>query len=192
MSSDDDFGDIFDNFNFFTDRLTKRFRAEIDQILKQVKSGKLKGTFETREISEPGVRGYIIQGRFGSDREMEPLEPMEPLKPSQRRPLPKEPFELSKEAFKETREPLTDIFEEENAIKIYVELPGESEENIHLRATEEGVEVKSENFYKMIKLHGGNLDKQKMSSKYRNGVLEIAIPRVTRFQGKPFWKERQV
>lgn len=192
MSSEDDFDELFGNFDFFTDRLTKRFRAEIEEILKQVKSGKLKGTFETREISEPGIRGYIIQGHFGSDREIGPLEPLEPLKPSKRRPLPEEPFKLSKEASKEIREPLTDIFEEENAIKIYVEMPGEEEENIHLKATEDGVEVKGESFYKMIKLSANKLDKQKITSKYRNGVLEITIPRLTDSQRKPEWKERQV
>jgi HSP20 family molecular chaperone IbpA len=106
--------------------------------------------------------------------------------------LPEEPFELSKEAFRETSEPLTDIFEEENAVKIYVELPGEEEENIHLRTTQEGVEVKGENFYKMLRLRGRNLDKQMISSKYRNGVLEITIPRLTDFQGKLEWKKRQV
>jgi len=189
LSSDSDFDRIFGNFNLFTSRFMKRFHSEIDEIFKDVKNGKIKGTLETREINEPGVKGYIIQGRFDSD---EALEPIEPLKPLKRRPLPERPFELSEDALKETREPLTDIFEEEDATKIYIELPGEEKEDIHLKVTEDGIEVKAKNFYKMIELPNRHSDKQKVSSKYKNGVLEITIPKQTRLQKKDSEKERLV
>ena len=189
MSSDNDFDEITGDFDFFSDKFMKKFYAEIDEIFKEIKNGKLKGTLETREINEPGVKGYIIQGHFGTDETSEPLEPLKPLK---RRPLPEKPFELSKDALKETREPLTDIFEEDKATKIYVELPGEEKEDIQLKVTEDGIEVKAENFCKMIKLHNRHLNKQEMSSKYRNGMLEITIPKQTRPWNKETGKERLV
>jgi len=189
LSFDSDFDDVFGDFDFFTNGLTKRFRIEIDKILKEIKDGKLKGTMETREINEPGVKGFIIQGRFGSD---DAFEPLEPLKPSKRRPLPEKPFEVSKDALRETREPLTDIFEEKDVTKIYVELPGEEEEDIHLKVTEKGVEVKGKNFYKMIELSSRNLDKQRVSSKYKNGVLDITIPKQARLENKFAEQEREV
>jgi len=173
MSSDNDFDEIF-NLDVFNSGFVKRFQREIDEIFKEIKNGKIKGTWETREINQPGVKGYIIQGHFGTD---ESLEPFEPLKPSKRRPLPEKPFELPKNALKETREPLTDIFEEGNATKIYVELPGEEKEDVHLKATEDSIEIKAKNFYKMIELPNRRADKKAITSKYKNGVLEVTIPK---------------
>lgn len=189
MTFDNDFEEIFGNFDFFSNRFMKRFQSEIDEIFREIKNGKLKGTFETREINEPGAKGYIIQGHFGLDQTSEPLEP---LKPSRRRPLPEKPFELPEAALKEMREPLTDIFEEDNATKIYVELPGEEEEDIHLKVTEDSVEVKARNFYKTIELPTRHIAKETVSSKYKNGVLEITIPNNTKLRKKDAEKERIV
>jgi len=189
LSYDNDFDEIADDLDFFSSKLMKRFYAEIDEMFKEIKNGKLKGTLETREINEPGVKGYIIQGRFDSD---EAHEPFEPLKPLRRRPLPEKPFELSKDASKETREPLTDVFEEESATKIYVELPGEEKEDIQLKVTENGIEVNAENFHKMIELPDRRLNKQGMALKYRNGVLEITVPKQTGLWKKKAGRERLV
>lgn len=175
--SDDLTGDF--NFEIFNSRLMRRFYSEIDEIFKEIKNGKLKGTLETREIDEPGMTGFIIQGRF---RSKEAPEPFEPLKPLKRRPLPEKPFELSIDALKEPREPLTDVFEQENSTKIYVELPGEEEKNIELRIKDGALEVNAEHFYKIIELRDRHFDKQRVSSKYKNGVLEITIQKHTKFQ----------
>jgi HSP20 family molecular chaperone IbpA len=181
MPFDYDNDDIAHDFNFeiFNSRLMRRFYSEIEEIFKEIKNGKLKGTLETREIDEPGITGFIIHGRFGSKEAPEPFEPLKPLK---RRPLPEKPFELSRDALKETREPLTDVFEQESSTKIYVELPGEEEKNIELRVKDGAIEVKSEHFYQTIDLRDRHLDKQKISSKYKNGVLEITVPKQTKFQ----------
>lgn len=189
MTFDNDFEEIFGNFDVFSNRFMKRFQSEIDEIFKEIKSGKIKGTFETREINEPEVKGYIIQGRFGLDQTSEPFEP---LKPSRRRPLPEKPFELPKDTLKETREPLTDIFEEEDATKVYMELPGEEKEEIHLKVAEDTIEIKAKNFYKMIELPNKHIDKKTITSKYKNGVLEITIPKQTVIRKKDAEKERLV
>jgi HSP20 family molecular chaperone IbpA len=152
----------------------KMLELEVDEILKMANSGKLEGTWETREINEPGVKGFIIRGRFGTDNAQEPLEP---LKPSKRRPLPENPFELPKRALNETREPLTDVFEEEKAIKIYVELPGEEKDDIKLNVKEGNAEIKAKNFYKVIELPNKPIDSKAVSSEYKNGVLKVTIPK---------------
>jgi HSP20 family molecular chaperone IbpA len=189
LTFDSDFDEIFGDFDIFSNRFMKRFQGEIDEIFKEIKNGKIKGTFETREINEPGVKGYIIQGRFGLDHTSEPLEP---LKPSRRRPLPEKPFELPEGALKKMREPLTDIFEEENATKIYVELPGEEKEDIVLKVTEDSVEVKAKSFCKMIKLPNRHIAKETVSSKYKNGMLEITIPKKTELRKKDAEEEKAV
>lgn len=189
MSFDNDFDEMFGDFDDFNSRFMKKIRTQLDEILKEIKDGRIIGTFQTREIDEPGVKGYIIKGSFGSDRALEPLEP---LKPSKRKPLPERPFELSKDDDKETREPLTDIFEEREATKIYVELPGEEEQDIHLNSRENGIEIKARNFHKIIELPDRHFNKRRVSSKYRNGVLEITIPKQIKLRKEDAEKEKQV
>jgi len=189
LSFNDDFGDVFEDLDVFNDKFMKRFQRELSEVLKQIKAGKIKGTFEAKEIKEPGVRGYVILGRFGTD---EALEPIEPLKPWRRPPLPERPFEVPETAFKETREPLTDIFEEDNALKIYVELPGEKKDDITLKATEDNVEIKAKNFYKMLKLPKKQTATEAVSSEYKNGVLKITIPKKAELREKDAKKARSV
>jgi len=174
MAFEDDFDEIIGDYDFFIEKFVEKMQKNIEEILEGVKSGKIKGTWKTKEINEPGVKGYIFMGRFGSG---EVLEPIEPLKPLKRRPTLEKPFEPQNANFKEAREPLTYVFEEGNAIKIYVELPGEEKENIHLKVRGGNVEVKAKNFYKKIKLPDKNFALETVTSEYRNGVLKITIPK---------------
>jgi len=174
MLFDNDFDEIFNEFEAFDSQFMKRVQAYMDEMLKKVRSGELKGTFETREIKEPGVSGFVIMGRFGSSKALEPFEPIKPLR---RRLLPEGPVELSKADVREAREPLTDVFEEDDATKIYVELPGEEKKDIKLEVVSDGIEVKAKNFYKLIELPGLRVSKDALSICYKNGVLEITIPK---------------
>jgi len=166
-----DFDEIFRGFG----EIMKKMRG-FDEIEKELKSGKLKGGWDVKQIDEPNIKGYIIQGRFWSDQPLEPFDPFKPNNPFERRPMPQRSFRPSEIASKETREPLTDIFEEEKAVKIYVELPGEKKDDIQLSVTKGKVEIKAKNFYKMIEVPR-NVDVEKASSKYNNGVLTIIIPK---------------
>ena len=171
MASFFDFDEIFGDFR----EIMKRIRG-FDEIEKELKSGKLKGGWDVKQIDEPNIKGYVIQGRFWSDQPLEPFDPFKPTNPFERRPMPQRFFRPSEIASKETREQLTDVFEEEKAVKIYVELPGEEKDDIQLNVTEGKVEVKAKNFYKMIDVPG-NIDIEKASSNYNNGVLTITIPK---------------
>lgn len=166
---DENFGDLG-----FSGDFMKNMLREFNEIEKMIKSGKLKGEWDIKQIDEPGRKGYVIQGRFWSNQ---PIEPFEPFKPWRRRPMRKRPFEVPEKALKEIREPLTDVFEEDKAVKIYVELPGEEKDDIKLNFTEAKVEVKAKKFYKIIEVPTSNIDIEKASSKYKNGVLEVTIPK---------------
>lgn len=174
MPFDEDFDEFFGISDFFDPKFLRRLQLQLDEMMDGVKSGKIKGTWEMREFDQPGAKGFFIQGRFGTD---ESLEPIEPLKPSKRKPSPESPFEIPNNARNETREPLTDVFEEENAIKIYVELPGEEKDDIKLNVNENSVEIKAKNFCKMIDLPKRNIAAESISSEYKNGVLEVTIPK---------------
>ena len=189
MSFDDDFNEIFGDFEVFNSKLMKRFNSELDEIFKEIKNGKIKGEWEAKEINEPGVKGYAIRGVFGSNKT---LEPFEPLKPSRRRPLPERPFDFSEKALKEMREPLTDIFDENDVIKIYMELPGEEKEDIQLNFKEGYTEIKARSFYKKVKLPNADVDLGKMTSEYKNGVLKVSVPKKTKLRSEDTAKERMV
>lgn len=174
MSFDDDFDEFGDLESFFNSSFAKRFQGELNKILEQVRNGKIDGTWEIREIKEPNADGYLIRGSFRSGESLDPLEPVKPLR---RRPLPEKPFEVPKNAFGETAEPLTDVFEEKDAIKIYVELPAAEENEIQVSVKQGQVDVKTDDFHKLIDIPNGHVDAKGLSSKYRNGVLEITIPK---------------
>jgi HSP20 family molecular chaperone IbpA len=155
--------------------IMKRMRG-FDAVETELKSGKHKGGWEIKQIDEPNIKGYVIHGRFLSDQPLEPFNPAKPNNPFERRPMPQRSFRLSENASKATREPLTDVFEKETAVKIYVELPGEEKDAIQLNVTKGKVEIKANNFYKMLEVPR-NVDVEKASSKYNNGVLTITIPK---------------
>lgn len=157
-----DFGDIIDDMDTFYKKLTEKMFKQIEEIDKSVKSGRLQGDWEIKPIEEPGVKGYIAQGRFYSNNSQNALP--KPIK------LPKRPEE-------ENREPLTDVFEENDKIKIYMELPGVDKNDIHLNVTDRNVEVKARNFYKTVTLPECSLSLDKVSAKYKNGVLEVTVPK---------------
>jgi HSP20 family protein len=182
LSFDDDFGDIFEDFDIF--RLMRKSQNELEKMLKRIQSGEIKGLWEIRQIDEPDVKGFEVRGRFGTEEPHHSLEPVEPLKPLMRLPLRERPFEVTKAALKETREPLVDIFEENSGVKVFVELPGVEKDDIKLKIGEGYIEVKAENFYKTVDLATRNIATNGVSTQYKNGVLEITLPKIRKLREK--------
>jgi len=177
MDSFFDFDELFGDFNEFGKRFMERIQKEIDDTEKAIKSGELKGNWDIKRIDEPGVKGYVIQGRFWTHEPFEAFDPFEPLRPRTRKPLPERPLELSEKDAMEIREPLTDLFEEGNTLRIYAELPGEEENDIKLDFTKDKITIKGKKFNKTLDLPTENIDKERTTSKYKNGVLEVTIPK---------------
>lgn len=94
------------------------------------------------------------------------------------------------------RHALTDIREDDKEYVATVELPGVEKGDIHVNATEDGVEIKVEKkdeqqsedkkgitrmersyagFYRFISTPGA--DPSKVKAHYKNGILELRIPR---------------
>jgi len=171
---------MFKELEAFNSQFAKDMETEMENIEEAVRSGKLKGKWDFKKIDEPGVKGYVFYGRFESDQPLEPfnpLEPFDPLKPSRRPPMPERPFKIPGAEIEEIREPLTDIFEEEKAVKLYVELPGEEKEDVQLNVQDGKVEIKAKKFHKVMDLPKKDLGAEKVSTKYKNGVLEVTIPK---------------
>jgi len=150
-----DFDEIFRDPDSYFKKLTERMFKEMEEIEKAIKSGKLQGEWEVKPIEEPGAKGYVARGRFQLG----------------------EPLTIPKHAIDEVREPLTDVFEEQDHVKLYVELPGVEKNDIQLNVTEGHAEVKAKNFYKVIDLPTKGIEFEKAAASYKNGVLEVIIPK---------------
>jgi len=159
----DDFEDIFDDVDKFYQRLTKKMFKEMEDIEEAIRTGKLGGEWDIRPIEEPGVRGYVARGRFQFGKS----QPLKTLKLPQR-------------IKDEVREPLADVFEDKDNVKLYVELPGAEKDDIQLNVADGHVEVKAKNFYKTIDLPTRDVEPDKTVANYKNGVLEVTIPKTKR------------
>jgi len=91
------------------------------------------------------------------------------------KPLPLHKIETPKK--EEVREPIVDIFEEKEAIIVIAELPGVPETDIEVKEIEDILQIKAGNrFHKELKIPV-EVDYDKMTKRYNNGVLEIRLPK---------------
>lgn len=155
----------FDDMDKYFKKIVERMFREMTELDESMKSGKMRGEWNIRPIEGPNVKGYVAQRqfRFGS----EPNEPSMPIT-------------VPKEELNEIREPLVDVFEEKDAVKLYVELPGIEKDDIQLSVVGQSAEVKAKSFYKQIALPTRDIEVDKVSANYKNGVLQVTIPKKTR------------
>jgi HSP20 family protein len=183
---DDDDDEFFGVSDFFDAEFLRRLQSHLDRMMEEVRNGNLKGTWKVKRLDEPGVKGFYIQGSFGSD------EALEPLRPRKRRPLPENPFGLPGRVEDEVREPLTDIFDEGEALKVYVELPGAEKDSLRLTVEDDSLEITADHFHKILRLPESHIDGENMSSEYKNGVLVITIPKRKELRWPDTGKARMV
>lgn len=149
--------------------------VELNEAEKGVRSGQLTGPGDVKRNDAPEFKGYIIQRRVWSNHPREPLDPIEPFNPWKRRPMPQRPFR-SPATVSGPHEALTDVFEDDATVRIYVEVPGAAKDDIQLNVTANTVEVKARTLYKTIAVPG-IIEVEKASSQYNNGVLTILLPK---------------
>jgi HSP20 family protein len=78
----------------------------------------------------------------------------------------------------EEREPITDVFDEKEEIRIYAEMPGVDEQDIKIDLKGDILEISTQRgerkYYKEVLLPM-KAKAEALTSKYKNGVLEITI-----------------
>jgi HSP20 family protein len=81
---------------------------------------------------------------------------------------------------KEEREPLTDIIDAAGEVRVIVELPGVEKKAIKLSGTDEklkiSVETPERKYFKEVEIPT-KVDVKKAKSAYKNGVLDITVPK---------------
>ncbi|UCE43798.1 MAG: Hsp20/alpha crystallin family protein [Candidatus Bathyarchaeota archaeon] len=97
--------------------------------------------------------------------------------------LKPEAFGISRPSLsvKEEREPLIDVIPADKEIQIIAELPGVEKEDIKLHGTEDtltiSVDTPKRRYFKEVQMLE-RIDPKKANSAYKNGVLEITIPKI--------------
>jgi len=81
----------------------------------------------------------------------------------------------------EAREPLVDVYEEEEVIKVVAEVPGVEKDDINLNASERkliiSVDTPQRKYYKEVDLPA-EVDPKSTKASYKNGVLEVVLKKV--------------
>ncbi|MCJ7721578.1 Hsp20/alpha crystallin family protein [Candidatus Bathyarchaeota archaeon] len=81
---------------------------------------------------------------------------------------------------KDKREALADVMDAGDEIRVIVELPGVEKDDIKLSGTDDtltiSVETPRHKYFKEVELPA-KVDSKKATSKYKNGVLDITIPK---------------
>jgi len=169
MTAFTDFEELLQERRWLRERVP-RFKA-----FETTNQNELRTDRET-DPATPDVQGTLFQGYIQPDPPLTPFDPFNPRNPAERRPMPKRPFSDSGNEFHEPGDPLTDIFEDDQAVTIYLELPGNTKDDVTLNVAQGKVEIKAKTVYKTISTPH-TIDIEKASSQYRNGVLTIILPK---------------
>lgn len=111
-----------------------------------------------------GVFGFSVKSAIGGKPIVEPFGNI--------KKTPKGP------KVDEEREPITDVFDEKEEIKVYAEMPGVNKEDIKLDLKEDILDISARSgdrkYHKEI-LFPVKLKAENLTSSYTNGMLEIII-----------------
>lgn len=131
-------------------------------------SGEIKkeGKIDLSHLKEgmKGVYGFSIKTAMGGEPIFESFGNI--------KKTPKGP------TIKEEREPITDIFDEKEEVRVYAEMPGVSEQDIRLDLKGDILDISAKSgdrkYHKEI-LIPAKVKSETLVSSYRNGILEVKI-----------------
>ena len=158
--------DIFEDFEEYINRVMRRF-MNIDKIFDrlpevQLPSGaKVKGPYIFGYSITVGPDGKPVVRYFGN------------VTPGKRVISGPEKAEIQEISY---REPLIDIIEEDNEVIVIAEIPGVKKEDIKLYGTSRQLKIEARHYKKVVDLPV-EVDIDKATSTYKNGILEVHLPK---------------
>ena len=162
------FGDIDDMFREMEKMMDEEIKNFTEKVPKEyIKERKLPDGSTVKELG-PFVYGYSM--KIGPDGKPE-IQEFGNIKKS-----PKGAPQVRGE-----REPLVDIVETDGEVRVVAELPGVEKSDIKLHGTEDSLEISVDTpqykYYKEVNLPV-KIKVKEASSSYKNGVLEVVLPKV--------------
>jgi HSP20 family protein len=166
LDKDPFFGDVDKMFREVEKMMEEEFKNFTTKVPKDyVKERKLPDGSTVKEWG-PFVYGYSM--KIGADGKPE-IQEFGNLRKSLKGP-----------EVKEEREPLVDIVDTNEEIRVVAELPGVEKTDIKLHGTEDSLEIsvdtEKSKYYKEVELPAKVRIKEAKST-YKNGVLEVIIPK---------------
>ena len=128
----------------------------------------LRRSSQTRAVTRPrGVYGFSVRTTGGIPR----VQPFGNIRPTERGPI-----------IDEVRDPLVDVFDEDDAVSVIAELPGVEEKDIQTEVKGDTLELstttKGRRYAMEIQLPCA-VDEGKVDFIYKNGVLEIKLRKIS-------------
>ena len=157
------------DFDFGIGGLFKGIEKLVDLAANLKEAGgeiKKEGEIDLSHLKEgmKGVFGFSIKTAVGGKPIVEPFGNI--------KKTPKGP------KVEEEREPITDVFDEKDEIRVYAEMPGVSQEDIKLDLKEDILDISvpsgDRKYHKEILLPV-KVKAENLTSSYKNGILEIKI-----------------
>jgi HSP20 family protein len=178
QSKDPFFGNMDDMFREMEKMMDEELKNFTDKVPKEyVKERKLPDGSTVKEMG-PFVHGYSM--KIGPDGKPE-IQEFGNLKKGLKGPP----------QVKEEREPLVDIVETNEDVHVVAELPGVEKTDIKLHGTEDSLEISVDTpqykYYKEVALPA-KVKVKEANSSYKNGVLEVVLPKAevpSRPKGEP-------
>ena len=149
---------------------TRRLFEEMDRLIDELMRDAMRGFEEGRgRVYGPYYYGFSVTiGPDGVPR----IKEWGNIKPGVIRPR-----------ISETIEPFTDVIEEEDVVKVILDVPGVEKEDVKVYATETSVKVSAERgdrkYYKEIELPV-KVKPETAKAQYKNGVLTIVLEKKER------------
>jgi HSP20 family protein len=176
------YGDMFGSY----DEMKREMEREFEESFRNIETMVPKDLIREYDTAQGKVReiGPLVYGSsvtIGPDGKPKVKE-FGNFKPSQLRGS----GYTSSPMISSEREPMSDVSETDKEVKVVVEMPGVSKENIKINAYENKVEVKTEGtkrkYHQVIEIpHDADVETAKSS--YNNGILEIILKK--KAEGKP-------
>jgi len=162
------FGDIDDMFKEMERMMDEELKDFTEKVPKEyIKERKLPDGSTVKELG-PFVHGYSM--KIGPDGKPE-IQEFGNIKKSLK----------GTPEVKEEREPLVDIVDTDKEIHVVAELPGVEKSDIKLHGTDDSLTISVDTpQYKYLKDVGlpSKVKVQEAKSTYKNGVLEVVLPKV--------------
>jgi HSP20 family protein len=176
-SKDPFFGDIDDMFKEMEKMMDEEMKNFAEKVPKEyIKERKLPDGKTVKELG-PFVYGYSM--KIGPDGKPE-IQEFGNIKKGLKGPP----------QVREEREPLVDIVETNEEVRVVVELPGVEKSDIKLHGTDDSIDISVDTanykYYKEVKLPV-KVRVREAASTYKNGVLEVVLPKAepSKFKGEP-------
>jgi HSP20 family protein len=174
---EDIFGDVDDIFREMEEMMQKQFEEFSKRTPEDlIRERTLPDGSKARQFG-PYVYGYSMT--IGPDGKPQ-IREFGNVKPETR-------FGKPRVDIKEQREPLIDIIETDEGVKVVAEIPGVDKEDIKLHGTETNLTISvntpARKYFKEVKLPK-KVDTKKTKASYKNGVLELSFENMKEYKSK--------